>query len=188
MKSTSTCAILSVLLLVLYTCNCTGNCLQLFLFPCISLSTTSQNIGNHSHAVFFSRGYRVNRYFEPSILSGLVYVGTGKERAALRTQLRNRIDNHDNHDNSNNGGGGGGGGVKHLVLIVSYRTYQQDHLLLQKIVPHWYWHVLDEGHFIQNTKTKIYKAVTQVTSRHRLVRVHTTLVHNLFFMSIFGSF
>jgi SNF2 family DNA or RNA helicase len=115
------------------------------------------------------------------VLSGLVYAGTGKERAGLRTELRHRIDNHHNgNGNNGGGGGGGGGGGRHLVLIVSYRTYRQDHLLLQEIVPRWYWHVLDEGHFIQNTKTKIYKAVTQVTSRHRLVRDHTAALKRCF--------
>jgi SNF2 family DNA or RNA helicase len=128
-----------------------------------------------------SRCSLVNRYFEPLVLSGLVYAGTGKERAGLRTELRHRIDNHHNgNGNNGGGGGGGGGGGRHLVMIVSYRTYRQDHLLLQKIVPRWYWHVLDEGHFIQNTKTKIYKAVTQVTSRHRLVRDHTAALKRCF--------
>nr|XP_019011335.1 TATA-binding protein-associated factor [Kwoniella pini CBS 10737]OCF50116.1 TATA-binding protein-associated factor [Kwoniella pini CBS 10737] len=87
-------------------------------------------------------------------LKPLQYVGTAGER----TLLRSRIPFHD-------------------VIISSYESVRSDIAELTKI--NFLYCVLDEGHIIKNSKTKLSVAVKQVKAQHRLLLSGTPIQNNV---------
>lgn len=65
----------------------------------------------------------------------------------------------------------------HNLTIVSYDIVRNDIDFFRGI--HWNYCVLDEGHIIKNTKTKITKAVKQLKANHRLILSGTPIQNNV---------
>lgn len=62
-------------------------------------------------------------------------------------------------------------------LIVSYEVLRNDIEFFQKL--HFNYHVLDEGHIIKNSASKITQAVKSIRSNHRLILSGTPIQNNV---------
>ena len=87
-------------------------------------------------------------------LSSLAYVGAPSVRERLKAQL-SQVD----------------------VIITSYEVCRNDAQVLQDL--HWNYCVLDEGHLIKNSKSKISLAVKKIRSNHRLILSGTPVQNNV---------
>ncbi|WVO17696.1 hypothetical protein L204_105394 [Cryptococcus depauperatus] len=91
--------------------------------------------------------------FTPHLRS-LQYLGTAFERASLRRNL-----------------------YSYDVVISSYESVRSDIAELSKL--NFLYCVLDEGHIIKNTKTKLAVAVKQLKAQHRLLLSGTPIQNNV---------
>ena len=66
---------------------------------------------------------------------------------------------------------------KHNVLIASYEVVRNDIDFFSQIK--WNFVVLDEGHIIRNSKTKLSRAVKQLQCNHRLILSGTPIQNNV---------
>lgn len=87
-------------------------------------------------------------------LKPLVYFGSAKERSRMLSS----VNDYD-------------------VIITSYEVVRNDIAGLAKI--HWHYCILDEGHIIKNSKTKLTKAVKLLRAHHRLVLSGTPIQNNV---------
>ncbi|KAJ1984823.1 TATA-binding protein-associated factor mot1 [Dimargaris cristalligena] len=87
-------------------------------------------------------------------LKPLIYAGPPLERRKLRPMF-----------------------AQHDVIIMSYDVLRND--LDDLVHLHWNYCILDEGHVIKNTKTKITKAVKSVNALHRLILSGTPVQNNV---------
>ena len=56
---------------------------------------------------------------------------------------------------------------KHNLVVASYEVVRNDIDFFGKLT--WNYVILDEGHVIKNSKTKLARAVKQLTCNHRLI-------------------
>jgi TATA-binding protein-associated factor len=84
----------------------------------------------------------------------LSYLGSPADRANLRKQFKD-----------------------HTILIMSYDIVRNDIEHLNEL--YFNYCVLDEGHIIKNSKTKITKAVKQIRANHRLILSGTPIQNNV---------
>lgn len=88
--------------------------------------------------------FEIDKFIDASVMTILQYVGSAQERIALR----------DHFDKQN-------------VIITSYDVVRKDIDYLGQLL--WNYCILDEGHIIKNSKSKITGAVKQLNSQHRLI-------------------
>jgi TATA-binding protein-associated factor len=100
--------------------------------------------------------YEIEKYIDSSILKPLQYVGSSQDRVTLRSQF----------DKVN-------------VIITSYDIIRKDIDFLGNIT--WNYCVLDEGHIIKNSRSKITFAVKQLKAQHRLILSGTPIQVNFSF-------
>uniref|UniRef100_A0A7N0U9X5 TATA-binding protein-associated factor BTAF1 n=1 Tax=Kalanchoe fedtschenkoi TaxID=63787 RepID=A0A7N0U9X5_KALFE len=98
--------------------------------------------------------YEIDKYIDSSIMTTLQYAGSAEDRASLRGQFD-----------------------KHNVIITSYDVVRKDIDYLGKLP--WNYCILDEGHIIKNSKSKITLAVKQLKAQHRLVLSGTPIQNNV---------
>jgi TATA-binding protein-associated factor len=98
--------------------------------------------------------YEVCKFCRPEDLSPLQYSGPPSTRARLQSLVPN-----------------------HNLVIASYDIIRNDIDFFRSIT--WNYCVLDEGHIIKNTKTKITKAVKQLRANHRLILSGTPIQNNV---------
>ncbi|AQK88882.1 TATA-binding protein-associated factor BTAF1 [Zea mays] len=98
--------------------------------------------------------YEIEKYIDSSILKPLQYVGSSQDRVTLRSQF----------DKVN-------------VIITSYDIIRKDIDFLGNIT--WNYCVLDEGHIIKNSRSKITFAVKQLKAQHRLILSGTPIQNNV---------
>lgn len=98
--------------------------------------------------------YEIEKYIDTSILKPLQYVGSSQDRVTLRSQF----------DKVN-------------VIITSYDIVRKDIDFLGNIP--WNYCVLDEGHIIKNSRSKITSAVKQLKAQHRLILSGTPIQNNV---------
>ncbi|XP_077236335.1 ROOT GROWTH DEFECTIVE 3 isoform X2 [Tasmannia lanceolata] len=98
--------------------------------------------------------YEIEKYIDPSTMTPLQYVGSVQERASLRDQFE-----------------------KYNVIITSYDVIRKDIEHLGQLV--WTYCILDEGHIIKNSKSKITGAVKQLKAEHRLILSGTPIQNNV---------
>ncbi|KAL7299184.1 hypothetical protein TKK_0007780 [Trichogramma kaykai] len=96
----------------------------------------------------------VEKFFHESNLSAIAYMGNPQEREKLRCQL-----------------------AKFKLVVSSYDIIRKDIFLLEKC--QWNYCILDEGHIIKNSKTKISQAVKKLCSNHRLILSGTPIQNNV---------
>ena len=100
---------------------------------------------------WFYEIFKFTDYLRP-----LQYTGSAPERAALRSKISS----------------------KHVdVVIASYESIRSDIAELSRI--NWLYCVLDEGHIIKNTKTKLSAAVKRLQAQHRLLLSGTPIQNNV---------
>lgn len=88
--------------------------------------------------------FEIEKFIDVSLMSTLQYVGSAQDRIALREQFD-----------------------KHNVIITSYDVVRKDADYLGQLL--WNYCILDEGHIIKNSKSKITVAVKQLKAVHRLI-------------------
>jgi TATA-binding protein-associated factor len=98
--------------------------------------------------------YEIEKYIDSSIMKPLQYVGSSQDRSMLRSQF----------DMFN-------------VVITSYDIIRKDIDFLGNIS--WNYCVLDEGHIIKNSRSKITSDVKQLKAQHRLILSGTPIQVNL---------
>ncbi|CAL9077601.1 TATA-binding protein-associated factor BTAF1 isoform X2 [Musa acuminata AAA Group] len=98
--------------------------------------------------------YEIEKYIDNSIMITLQYVGSTQARMLLRGQF----------DRCN-------------VIITSYDIVRKDIDILGKLA--WNYCILDEGHIIKNSKSKITNAVKQLKAEHRLILSGTPIQNNV---------
>ncbi|KAH7295287.1 hypothetical protein KP509_27G041200 [Ceratopteris richardii] len=98
--------------------------------------------------------FEIEKFLQTSILSPLQYIGSPQDRLQLQPQLK-----------------------KHNLIVTSYDILRKDIEFLSKIV--WNFCILDEGHIIRNSKSKITVAVKQLKAEHRLILSGTPIQNNV---------
>lgn len=88
--------------------------------------------------------YEIEKYIDPSVVKPLQYAGSAQERTSLRSHFE-----------------------KHNVIITSYDVIRKDIDHLGQVL--WNYCILDEGHIIKNSKSKITGAVKHLKAEHRLI-------------------
>ena len=96
--------------------------------------------------------YEILKYADN--LLPILYTGNSRERTRLLSKL-NSFD----------------------VVITSYEVVRNDISNLEDL--HWLYCVLDEGHVIKNSKTKLTKAVKCIRAQHRLILSGTPIQNNV---------
>ncbi|GFZ00920.1 similar to ROOT GROWTH DEFECTIVE 3 [Actinidia rufa] len=88
--------------------------------------------------------YEIEKFIDTSVITTLQYVGSAQERISLRSQFE-----------------------KNNVIVTSYDVVRKDVDYLGQLF--WNYCILDEGHIIKNSKSKITCAVKQLKAQHRLI-------------------
>ena len=96
--------------------------------------------------------YEILKYVEN--LRPIMYTGSSKERVRLLPKLQQQD-----------------------VVITSYEVVRNDINNLEGIK--WLYCILDEGHVVKNSKTKLTKAVKGVQAQHRLILSGTPIQNNV---------
>ncbi|XP_062180641.1 TATA-binding protein-associated factor BTAF1-like [Phragmites australis] len=98
--------------------------------------------------------YEIEKYIDSSIMKPLQYIGSSQDRFMLRSQFD-----------------------KFNVIITSYDIIRKDIDFLGNMS--WNYCVLDEGHIIKNSRSKITSAVKQLKAQHRLILSGTPIQNNV---------
>ncbi|KAM7511450.1 hypothetical protein LguiB_010325 [Lonicera macranthoides] len=98
--------------------------------------------------------YEIEKFIDPSIITTLQYIGSAQDRISLRSQFD-----------------------KHNVIVTSYDVVRKDIDYLRQLF--WNYCILDEGHIIKNSKSKITGAVKQLKAQHRLILSGTPIQNNV---------
>lgn len=98
--------------------------------------------------------YEIEKYIDSSVITTLQYVGSAHDRMSLQGLFE-----------------------KHNVIITSYDVVRKDVDYLGQLL--WNYCILDEGHIIKNSKSKITSAVKQLKAQHRLILSGTPIQNNI---------
>ncbi|KAI4370311.1 hypothetical protein MLD38_018674 [Melastoma candidum] len=98
--------------------------------------------------------FEIEKYIDISLISTLQYVGSAPERVSIRDEFE-----------------------KHNVIITSYDVVRKDIDFLGQLM--WNYCILDEGHIIKNSRSKITSAVKQLKAQHRLILSGTPIQNNI---------
>lgn len=88
--------------------------------------------------------YEIEKFIDTSLLTILQYVGSAQDRISLRAQFD-----------------------KNNIIVTSYDVIRKDIDYLRQLF--WNYCILDEGHIIKNSKSKVTGAVKQLKAQHRLI-------------------
>lgn len=121
--------------------------------PSIIICPTT--LTNHWH-------HEIERFVDKKCLRPFIYCGSVSERENLRRVFFNK--NKDPNTRFN-------------IFIISYDIIRHDiqYLFNQK----WNYCILDEGHLIKSSKTKLSKAIKQIRASHRLILTGTPIQNNV---------
>ncbi|CAM6099985.1 unnamed protein product [Calypogeia fissa] len=98
--------------------------------------------------------FEIEKFIAPEVLNPLQYSGTPQDRVALRAQFH-----------------------KHNLVVTSYDVLRKDIDFLATVV--WNYCVLDEGHAIKNSKSKITLAAKKIQAEHRLILSGTPIQNHV---------
>ena len=96
--------------------------------------------------------YEILKYTDT--LKPMMYVGSARDRQ----RLQQKFSSHD-------------------IIITSYEVVRNDIASLKDL--DWFYCILDEGHVIKNSKTKLTKAVKLIRANHRLILSGTPIQNNV---------
>ena len=115
--------------------------------------------------------HEVSRFFEPTVMKPITYLGTTSRRSVIRGALAASLQSDASSSKS----------VAHYVVVTSYGTFRNDFQLLHACVPRWMYMVLDEGHIIKNPTSQIFKAVKTFSSTvpHRVALSGTPVQNSI---------
>lgn len=88
--------------------------------------------------------YEIEKFIDSSLLTTLQYIGSAQERSSLRAEFS-----------------------KYNAIVTSYDVVRKDIDYIREFF--WNYCILDEGHIIKNSKSKVTVAVKQLKAKHRLI-------------------
>ena len=100
--------------------------------------------------------HEIKRYANSKYLKPVIYSGSIGERENVKRLFQSKNFN---------------------VLIVSYDIVRHDVTFISSF--QWNYCILDEGHLIKSTKTKLSKAIKQIYAMHRLILTGTPIQNNV---------
>jgi TATA-binding protein-associated factor len=106
--------------------------------------------------------HEIERFVRPTCLRPFIYSGSVQERENLCRKFFNDKLSTDKRAN---------------IFIVSYDIIRHDIQYLFK--QNWNYCILDEGHLIKSSKTKLSKAIKQLRASHRLILTGTPIQNNV---------
>ena len=109
--------------------------------------------------------HEIERFVNKSCLNPLIYCGTVNEREALRHKFFNQTFTKR------------GQSIKYNILIVSYDVIRHD--INYFCHQQWNYCILDEGHLIKSSKTKLFKSIKQIRASNRLILTGTPIQNNV---------
>jgi TATA-binding protein-associated factor len=125
------------------------------------------NIGEREHLrrIFFHQNYSINSSF------------ASNKNAVDVNNLNNNNNNNNNKSHINQKQSKHDQNINYNVFIVSYDIIRHDitHLCNQQ----WNYCILDEGHLIKSSKSKLSKAIKQIKASHRLILTGTPIQNNV---------
>lgn len=132
--------------------------------------------------------HEINRFVDKKCLNPLIYSGSVQERENLRKRFFNKLVSMPTSSSSSSRLSKqassctvqqqpAAGSPCHNVLIISYDIIRHDIGYLEDKL--WNYCVLDEGHLIKSSKTKLSKAIKQIKAAHRLILSGTPIQNNL---------
>ncbi|EYU37472.1 hypothetical protein ABFS82_01G048900 [Erythranthe guttata] len=98
--------------------------------------------------------YEIEKFIDSSLLTTLQYIGSAQERSSLRAEFS-----------------------KYNAIVTSYDVVRKDIDYLKEFF--WNYCILDEGHIIKNSKSKVTCAVKQLRAKHRLILSGTPIQNNV---------
>ncbi|XP_027098373.1 TATA-binding protein-associated factor BTAF1 isoform X1 [Coffea arabica] len=98
--------------------------------------------------------YEIEKFIDTSLLTTLQYIGSAQDRISLRSEF-------DNHN----------------IIVTSYDVVRKDIDYLGQVF--WNYCILDEGHIIKNSKSKVTATVKQLKAQHRLILSGTPIQNNV---------
>ena len=98
--------------------------------------------------------YEIDKFIPSDVLNPLQYVGSPQERLNLQVQFS-----------------------AHNIILTSYDILRKDINFLSQQV--WNYCILDEGHIIKSSKSKITLAAKQIQANHRLILSGTPIQNNV---------
>lgn len=98
--------------------------------------------------------FEIEKFISSDVLNPLQYAGSPQERVGLRSRF-----------------------PKHNIIITSYDVLRKDVDVLAQVV--WNYCVLDEGHIIKSSKSKITLAAKRMQADHRLILTGTPIQNNV---------
>lgn len=98
--------------------------------------------------------FEIDKFLQTSVLKPLQYVGSPQDRLQLQAQFD-----------------------EHNLVVTSYDVLRKDVEFFGTIV--WNFCILDEGHIIKNSKSKVTLAVKQIKAEHRLILSGTPIQNNV---------
>lgn len=108
--------------------------------------------------------HEIERFVDTSCLNPLIYCGSVGERETLRRKFFTGVQSK-------------GKNVKYNVLIVSYDIIRHDVNFVCN--QQWNYCILDEGHLIKSSKTKLFKSIKQIRASNRLILTGTPIQNNV---------
>ncbi len=114
--------------------------------------------------------HEIERFVDNSCLNPLIYCGSVAERECLRRKFFNGSQTKSKTGNNNKI-------LKYNVLIVSYDIIRHDVNFINS--QQWNYCILDEGHLIKSSKTKLFKSIKQIRASNRLILTGTPIQNNV---------
>jgi TATA-binding protein-associated factor len=118
--------------------------------------------------------HEIERFVDTKCLRPFIYSGSVSERESLRAKffntktIKSRAPNKQAEVKNEH---------RYNVFIVSYDIIRHDiaHICSQR----WNYCILDEGHLIKSSKTKLSKSIKQIRASHRLILTGTPIQNNV---------
>lgn len=107
--------------------------------------------------------HEIERFVQKRCLNPMIYCGSVSDREHVRYKFFNQTSKNGSHHTN--------------VLISSYDIIRHDiqHFNSQQ----WNYCILDEGHLIKSSKTKLFKAIKQIRASNRLILTGTPIQNNV---------
>ncbi len=113
--------------------------------------------------------HEIERFVDNNCLNPLIYCGSVTERESLRRKFFSGVQSKIKSSNNKN--------QRYNILIVSYDIIRHDVNFVSS--QQWNYCILDEGHLIKSSKTKLFKSIKQIRASNRLILTGTPIQNNV---------
>lgn len=114
--------------------------------------------------------HEIERFVDNNCLNPLIYCGSVAEREGLRRKFFSGSQSKTTKSSTNKN-------QRCNILIVSYDIIRHDVNFVSS--QQWNYCILDEGHLIKSSKTKLFKSIKQIRASNRLILTGTPIQNNV---------